>query len=99
MSVNIADKARVQVGEVCWCGTTGLIPSAHPDYLTCPACGTAKLKAALAVEVGLVRDERSHVYGETYWQERQAELGLAPLEVRARTDLAERAQHWLSYLL
>ena len=52
--------------EVCWCGGTDLSPTRHADYLTCRACGTSKLRAALVTGQNEVTEEQTHLYGERY---------------------------------
>jgi 2-polyprenyl-3-methyl-5-hydroxy-6-metoxy-1,4-benzoquinol methylase len=92
------EKEPVQTVEACWCGSKQLAPAAHPSYLVCRWCGTAKLRAELLAGQDPVRDEQSHIYGEAYWNDRQVQLGLTPIEARARTDLVELVPYWLSYL-
>src|SRR4051794_9417978 len=93
----IVDATMVE--EKCWCGSPKLVPAAHPSYLVCEACGTAKLKAGLGADEGPARDETAPLWGGGYWSEHQPALGLPPIGTRARNDLAERAQYWLGHLL
>jgi SAM-dependent methyltransferase len=85
--------------EQCWCGCTVLTPSPHADYLVCKECGTAKLRERLVTGQNQVEDEQSHFYGEQYWYDHQRGQSYSPLPVRARTDMTDRNQHWLRYLL
>jgi SAM-dependent methyltransferase len=85
--------------ERCWCGNTEFKASPHPTYSICLSCGTAKLKSGLETGQQPVADEHTHLYGEAYWNEHMRGFGYPPIAARARADLAERAQYWLTHLL
>ena len=58
-----------------------------------------ELRRALVPALDRVTNESDQLYGARYWNEHQVELGFPPIEVRARTDLAERCQYWLAQVL
>jgi SAM-dependent methyltransferase len=98
MSTETAESMPAQAVESCWCRSSDLVPAAHPGYLLCRECGTAKLRAALTVGQGPIRDEQAHLYDDAYWNEHQTQLGLSRITERARTDLAIKVPHWLTHL-
>ena len=88
-----------QMTQHCWCGNTTLEPfSSH--YLRCPVCETLVTAEMPAPEFTAVRDDDQDFYGREYWFSHQEEdLGQANIIERARTDMPERALHWLRTLL
>lgn len=84
----------------CPCGASSVEDSCNESYFQCRACGSALLRRELFPKsLAAVQDEAGHLYGKDYWYNHQAALGLPSIELRARADLIERCQYWLSFLL
>jgi SAM-dependent methyltransferase len=83
----------------CWCGSNDYIPTVHPDYVECCFCGTARSKAMATTCDVAVEETESGLYGSSYWDRHQIELGSPKIEVRARRDMTERCLHWLGAFL
>jgi 2-polyprenyl-3-methyl-5-hydroxy-6-metoxy-1,4-benzoquinol methylase len=83
----------------CWCGQNHLSAFA-PDYRLCHSCGTLVSQAGLADDRYLVQNDEADFYGKQYWLAHMAaDLGLPPIQERARLDLPQRCVHWLRELL
>jgi 2-polyprenyl-3-methyl-5-hydroxy-6-metoxy-1,4-benzoquinol methylase len=81
----------------CWCGA-GRLKAYSPDYRRCAGCGT--LVTAYPGPVGPVKDDAQDFYGRDYWFSHQAsDLAQPTITDRMRTDLSERATHWVRALL
>ena len=83
----------------CWCGADATITTNHPEYLECPSCSTACYAGARPKLTAPSGDPEGFLYGESYWREHMSDLGYPDIHSRARTDLTERCQYWLSVLL
>lgn len=83
----------------CWCGNVDLVPFSA-QYLRCPACETLITAEMPAPEFTSVNDDERDFYGREYWfAHQEQDLGQANIVRRARSDLPERALHWLRALL
>ena len=83
----------------CWCGNNTLSPFGQ-GYQRCDICQTLVAGISPAQANPRVRDEQSDLYGRDYWFSHQtADLNCPDLIKRSRTDLADRAIHWLRSLL
>lgn len=86
-------------GAACWCGRRDLA-AYSPDYRVCHGCGALVSRAGLTTDEIVVREDEHDYYGKGYWLGHQtAELGLPPIDQRARADLSDRCMHWLRELL
>ena len=83
----------------CWCGADATISTEHPEYLACSSCSTACYAGASPKLTASSEDPEGFLYGESYWREHMSDLGYPDIHARARTDLTERCQYWLSVLL
>jgi 2-polyprenyl-3-methyl-5-hydroxy-6-metoxy-1,4-benzoquinol methylase len=77
----------------CWCGNTDLA-SFDAGYRWCRSCQTlVSVRADEPFDV-------STFYGDRYWFDHQTrDLGTPDINTRSRTDLADRAAHWMRSLL
>ena len=83
----------------CWCGETDCESTCHPVYVSCKACGTARIRDANAWSGDLVNGEEG-LYSQEYWGAHQVDdFGYPPIEERAVSDLSGRCMQWLSVLL
>jgi SAM-dependent methyltransferase len=83
----------------CWCGNLNLDPFGE-GYHRCAACQTLLSDATDAGFNPRVMDESSDLYGREYWFGHQTQdLNCPDIVTRSRSDLAERAIHWLRSLL
>lgn len=83
----------------CWCGADASIPFG-PDYVQCESCGSLVVLGEQRARPARVLDDESDFYGKHYWLEHQRrDLGSGDIFARARSDLPERALHWLDILL
>ena len=83
----------------CWCGNTALVPFS-PEYARCAVCETLVTLRMPETDIAHVRDDDRDFYGREYWfSHQEQDLGFTNITVRARTDLPERAVHWLRALL
>jgi 2-polyprenyl-3-methyl-5-hydroxy-6-metoxy-1,4-benzoquinol methylase len=81
----------------CWCGSLAVEPFAD-GYGRCAACDTL-VSQVEPLQSGAVRDDDADFYGRSYFHEHQQRHGRASIEVRSRSDLAERSAFWLRALL
>jgi 2-polyprenyl-3-methyl-5-hydroxy-6-metoxy-1,4-benzoquinol methylase len=77
----------------CWCGNIDLSPF-DAGYRRCDACQTlVSVRADQPFDV-------TAFYGDRYWFDHQIrDLGTPDIVARSRTDLADRAAHWMRSLL
>lgn len=99
MSQPSASRADDSAVRACWCGE-GRLAAYSTDYLVCTACHTLVSTWTHAKDVSRVEDDKRDFYGREYWYSGQARTpGLSSIEDRARTDLVDRAPHWLRTLV
>jgi 2-polyprenyl-3-methyl-5-hydroxy-6-metoxy-1,4-benzoquinol methylase len=83
----------------CWCGNENLLPWGA-GYLHCDICQTLVADNPAAHVDTRVKDESADLYGRDYWFAHQtADLDCPDIVTRSRTDLAERAIHWMRSVL
>ena len=86
-------------GRPCWCGAVATRPFGC-DYLQCETCGSLVVVGDQRARPAHVTDDDNDFYGKRYWLEHQrGDLGSGDIFERARSDLPERALHWLDILL
>jgi 2-polyprenyl-3-methyl-5-hydroxy-6-metoxy-1,4-benzoquinol methylase len=83
----------------CWCGNADLV-GFDAGYRRCDVCQTlVSVKTAAGFDPA-VTDDSADFYGRKYWFDHQTrDLGTGDITARARTDLADRAAHWMRSLL
>jgi 2-polyprenyl-3-methyl-5-hydroxy-6-metoxy-1,4-benzoquinol methylase len=83
----------------CWCGNTKLIPWSI-GYHRCDVCQTLVANISQSQADPRVKNDATDLYGRDYWFAHQtADLDCPDIVTRSRTDLSERAIHWLRSLL
>jgi SAM-dependent methyltransferase len=83
----------------CWCGADDL-RTFSPHYSLCGTCHTLVTRHPYTSELFRVEDDDRDFYGRDYWfSHQEADLGQPGILSRARTDLPERAVHWLRTVL
>ncbi len=89
----------VRLVRPCWCGNHELKPFSE-YYLHCRDCDTLVSQYQHDADVSRVRADESDLYGRDYWfGHMENDLGFANIYERAKSDLTERAPHWLKTLL
>jgi len=87
---------RKHVG--CWCGNANL-SSFSEEYWLCEQCQTLVLRNWADDQFSVEQDDNDF-YGKSYWfKHMEEDLGFGNILTRSRTDLPERALHWLRTLL
>jgi 2-polyprenyl-3-methyl-5-hydroxy-6-metoxy-1,4-benzoquinol methylase len=83
----------------CWCGSEQFAQTRHPSYTACAACGTAAICDPQLLTAKATDSLIKETYSENFWNQRQLDVGLPPIEQRARLDLPERCLFWLNRIL
>jgi 2-polyprenyl-3-methyl-5-hydroxy-6-metoxy-1,4-benzoquinol methylase len=83
----------------CWCGATAFSQTKHRSYAACNACGTAVIREPSLLTAKATDSVIKETYSEDFWNQRQLDVGLPPIEKRARLDLPERCVYWLKQIL
>lgn len=95
----LTSTSDVRVIRPCWCGNHEL-ESFSEHYLHCRDCDTLVSQYHHDVDVSRVRSDQNDLYGQDYWfGHMENDLGFANIYERAKSDLTERAPHWLKTLL
>ena len=85
--------------NACWCGADDLRPFSA-TYSVCGSCQTLITRFPYTATQFLVQNDTQDFYGRDYWfSHQETDLEQPGILTRSRTDLAERAIHWLRAVL
>jgi len=83
----------------CYCGNQDLKEYSN-DYWKCTICGTLVSKTDFDVSIYSVEDEKSDLYGESYWKKNMLqEAGVSSIDELLELYFKGRVPYWMKYIL